>query len=283
MQTQTDAFIVNTAFTGAVADKARNPHVPYSLAEIVADATACAAAGTAIGHFHVRTESGQPSNDPDAYARLFAALRATPGLSDLVIVASTSGRHGQTIAERSAVLALPRDTRPDMASLTLSSLNFATGASVTAPDDIRRLAEAMQKADVRPELEVFDLGMITFAHHLIAEGLITPPYYFNLILGNVAGALPRLSSLAALMAELPADSIVSLGGIGRFQLPAHRFALACAGGARTGLEDNLFLSAQRDLATNPALTVGLARMAQASQRALATPAEVRTRLALPAR
>jgi hypothetical protein len=179
----TPEFILNVAFTGAVSDKARNPAVPYSVAEILTDAKACALAGAAIGHFHVRDTSGRASNDPRLYADLFAALRQDPLTRDMIICASTSGRHGQTFEQRAAVLALPEAVRPDMASLTLSSLNFAGGPSVSSPDTIRALARAMLDHGIRPELEVFDLGMVTFLRRIIDEGLVTPPFYINVILG----------------------------------------------------------------------------------------------------
>lgn len=278
-----DTFIINTAFTGAVSSKARNPHVPYTPAEVCADAIACAGQGTSVGHFHVRTDNGDPTNDPDAYARLFATLREQEALRQLVIVASTSGRHGQSLQQRMDVLNLSRDVRPDMASLTLSSLNFASGPSINSPDDIRHIAETMQRQEVRPELEIFDLGMVSFAHQLIHEGLLTPPFYVNVILGNQAGMMPTLTALAALISDLPDGALVSLGGIARHQLTAHRFALAMADGVRTGLEDNLLMDGTGTLATNPTLTARAAGMARASGRTIATAPEVRHLLNLTPR
>ena len=274
-------LIINTAFTGAVSDKTRNPNVPYTPEEICRDAVACRAAGMAMGHFHVRTEAGSATNDPDLYARLFAALRAEPALEGLVVVASTSGRHGQTIAERTAVLKLPADLRPDMASLTLSSLNFATGPSITSADDIRRLAEAMQAHGVKPELEVFDLGMAAFARVLANEGLIEPPFYVNIILGNVAGAQPDALSAAALLHALPSPAVVSIGGIGRAQLPAHLLALAGADGVRTGLEDNL-RNPDGSLTSNLEMVDRISAIAKLAGREIETPEALRTRLGLAA-
>lgn len=178
------------------------------------------------------------------------------------------------------VLALPSDLRPDMASLTLSSLNFATGASVNKPDEIRALTEKMQKSKVRPELEIFDLGMIAFAHKLIEEGLLAPPYFFNIILGNVAGAQLNLVSVAALLADLPEDSVVSLGGIGKIQRPAHLLALCCADGVRTGLEDNLWMSKNREAAKNEDLVRRIVDLAELSERPPENTLRTRERLGL---
>lgn len=276
-------FILNMAFTGAVSSKSANPSVPCSLDEILADARGAAGLGVAVGHFHVRDDAGRPCNDPQRYGALFAALRADPATAGMVIVASTSGRHGQSLDERAAVLSLPEAQRPDMASLTLSSMNFATGASVNDPDTIRGLARRMRDAGVRPELEVFDLGMVSFLHRLIDEGLIEAPYYVNVILGNVAGVQADPLSLGAILAMLPAGAVVSLGGIGRAQGPAHLLALAAADGLRTGLEDNFRLPGQSGLATNLDFARHAARSAQLAGRDLATTAEARQHLGLTGR
>ncbi|PJE25832.1 Uncharacterized conserved protein, DUF849 family [Pseudooceanicola antarcticus] len=268
-------LIVNVAFTGAVSDKSRNPAVPYSVDEIVSDAAACASAGAAIGHFHVRTETGEATNDPKLYADLFRALRANPATSDMVLVASTSGRHGQTLQERAAVLDLPADARPDMASLTLSSLNFSTGPSVNHPDDIIALAQRMQENGVTPELEVFDLGMVSYLNHLISRNVLTQPLYVNAILGIPAGAQADALTIGALHAQLPQETVLSLGGVGRWQLPAHLFAVAQANGLRTGLEDNLRSPGGKSLTTNEELVKHAAELARLSARPLMTAREFR--------
>jgi uncharacterized protein (DUF849 family) len=273
-------FILNLAFTGAVSDKARNPAVPYTTTEILADARAVASAGVAVGHFHVRDSNGQPCNDAALYADLFAALRADPITQDMVVCASTSGRHGQTLDQRAAVLALPAAVRPDMASLTLSSLNFAGGPSLNSPDTIRALARMMRDQGVRPELELFDLGMAAFLLRLIDEGIVTPPFYVNIILGNVAGAQADPLSLGAILAALPREAIISLGGIGAAQGRAHLLALAAAHGLRTGLEDNFRLPGQSALATNAQMAAHAAEQARLAGRRLARPCDVRERLGL---
>ena len=46
----------------------------------------------------------------------------------------------------------------------------------------------MMEQNIKPELEAFDLGMINYAKYLIRKQMLKPPYYFNLILGNIACA-----------------------------------------------------------------------------------------------
>lgn len=273
-------LIVNLAPTGAVADTAKNPHVPVSHAAIVEDIGHCTRAGAAMAHLHVRDEAGQPSADPRLFQVLISALRATPETRELALCVSTSGRHGQTLEQRAAVLDLSGAAKPDLASLTLGSLNFARGASLNEPDTIRFLAKRMLERGIRPELEIFDLGMLHYAKVLIAEGLLAPPFYFNLMLGNLAGAQATLNDLAALVNLLPPGSLWSVGGIGKNQRTAAGLGCVAAHGVRIGLEDNLWRDDRATPATNLWLVRRLAELAAAYGRPLASPAEVRRRLEL---
>lgn len=274
-------LIINLAPTGAVADVGKNPSVPISIAAILEDVIQCTRAGASMVHLHVRDETGKPSADAGLFQALISALRAAPEGRELVVCASTSGRHGQTLEQRAAVLNLTGIAKPDMGSLTLSSMNFARVASINEPDTIRLLAKRMLERGIRPELEIFDLGMIHFAKVLIAEGLITPPFYFNLLLGNIAGAQATLNDLAALVNQLPAGSLWSLAGIGKNQKTATGLGCVMASGVRIGLEDNLWEDSHSHTpATNLWLVRWLANLAGAYGRLVAEPREVRQRLGL---
>ncbi len=275
-------LIVNFAPTGAVADNKKNPLVPLTLDRTVEDVAAVARLGASIAHLHVRNEDASPSCDPHRFAELFGALRKQPDCGSLIICASTSGRHGQTKEQRAAVLELPEAVRPEMASLTLGSVNFTNGVSVNAPDTIRYLAHRMKQQAVKPELEVFDIGMIEFARVLISEGLLTPPFYFNLILGNISGLQAKAEHLGFALSCLPDQSIVSVGGIGRNQIDANALGITVADGIRTGLEDNLWTTWEpaKIPASNIDLVNASLRMAKAFGRIIADPFKVRERLGL---
>lgn len=274
-------YIINLACTGAIPTKSMNPHVPLSHDEIVADVARCIELGVQMVHLHARDAEGVQTGEPDYYGRMVESIRKLPGGEDLIIGITTTGRKDPDYEARSRVLALDGAGKPDMASLTLSSINFLNSASVNEPDTIRRLAARMQERGIKPELEVFDLGMANFIGVLLAEGLLEPPLYVNVLLGNISGAQVELPQLAALMMAIPDGAMVSLAGLGRFQLQANSLGLLAADGVRIGLEDNIWMDAGRTrYATNIDLVERIMRIATELDRPLFTRGQLRTALAL---
>lgn len=260
-------FILNFTPTGMIPTKDMTPHVPVQPGEIVEQVLEAADIGANMVHLHARSpEDGKPTYRKSVYAEIIAGIRAEN--EDLVLCVSTSGRDFVEFEKRSECLELTGDLKPDMGSLTLSSLNFNKQASMNAPDMIQSLAKKMLDNRIRPELEAFDLGMINYAHYLIRKGLAQPPYYFNLILGNIACAQANLLSLGLMIKELPADSIWSAGGIGDAQLKMNALAIVDGGGVRIGLEDNIYFDADRTkLASNTDLVRRIVSIAKAIGRA----------------
>lgn len=246
-------YLLNFTPTGMIPTKAMTPHVPIFPGEIVTQVDEAVALGANMVHLHARdAQTGKPTYQKEIYAEIVSGVRNRH--PDLVICLSTSGRDFPGFNERSECLDLTGDLRPDMGSLTLSSLNFNAQASMNSPEMIQSLAKKMQDLGIKPELEVFDLGMINYAHYLIKKGLITPPYYFNLILGNIACAQANLLSLGLMIKELPAESYWSVGGIGDAQLRMNAIGIVDGGGVRVGLEDNIYFDeARTQLATNAQL------------------------------
>ena len=272
-------IIVNFCPTGMIPTKAMTPHVPVSPAEIVTDVLDCVQAGANLVHLHARDATGTPHYDREIYARQIAGIReAQP---DLTICVSLSGRNFGALEQRADPLELRGDLRPDMGSLTLASLNFPQQPSINAPDMVRRLAERMHERGIKPELEVFDVGMVNYANYLIEKGVLTPPHYFNILLGNLASAQATPAQLAAILSALPPDSIWSLAGIGRQQLTANTLGLLWGDGVRVGLEDNIWFDGERrQLATNRALVERIVSLAHSLERRVATAQEVRSRLGI---
>ena len=156
-------LIINLAPTGMVPTKVMTPHVPLSPQEIVDDVGRCAELGASIIHLHARDEQGRPTTRPEYMAPLVEGVRSVD--PELVVCVTCSGRVATSLDERAAVLDLTGGAKPDMASLTLGSNNFVQQASVNAPDTIRGLASRMHERGIKPELEVFEPGMLTFAHY----------------------------------------------------------------------------------------------------------------------
>lgn len=152
-------LIINAAITGMVPRRARVPDLPVTPDQIIEDASRCFAAGATIVHLHARAADESPEWRREAYEAFIPQIRARcPGI---VVCVTTSGRTFGEIDKRADVLALEGDARPDMASLTLGSLNFRDVASVNSPESIRALATRMAEAGIRPELEIFDTGWPT--------------------------------------------------------------------------------------------------------------------------
>jgi uncharacterized protein (DUF849 family) len=250
------------------------PHVPITPEEIARDVLDCAEVGVTTVHLHARDENGRPTHKREVYGDILARIREQR--PDLVLGVSCLGRQDPNIEPRSEVLDLTGDLRPDMASLTTSSLNFSRQASVNAPDTVRRLAERMCERGILHELEVFDLRMANYAKYLLEHGSIREPLYANLFFGNVATAQDSLSDMAALVAAMPHGATISFGGIGRCQRSVAAIAVAAGYGVRVGIEDNIYADdARKRLATNRSLVEMVHQLAALHERPIMTSSEFR--------
>ena len=260
--------------TGMIPTKAMTPHVPITPAEIADDVTAAVALGISAVHLHARDDDGAPTWERDVYADIITRIRDRH--PDLVINVSTSGRDFPELEKRADVLALDGDIKPEVASLTMSSLNFLSGPSVNAPETIRALATIMRDRGIVPELEIFDLGMINFAHVLQREGILLGDFPANIFLGNIAGLQATAGELGIAIDRLPAGSHWNGAGLGDAQTTAAMLAISTGGGVRVGLEDGIYLDHTRaELATNAALVERVHRLMDVAGRRVMTPAEYR--------
>jgi uncharacterized protein (DUF849 family) len=267
-------LIINLAATGMVPTRADSGAVPLTPEEIAADCARCAAAGASIVHLHARDADGRPTSRRETFREIVKRVRH--GSPDVVVCVSTSGRVVRSLEERAAVLDLDGNEKPDMASLTLGSMNFPRQASVNEPDTIRALADRMRERGIVPELEIFDFGMLDYAQYLIGRGVLREPFYFNFLLGSLGTISASPINLALLAERLPAGATWAAAGIGRFQLPVNAMAVTMGGHVRVGLEDNLYMDADRRVqATNLALVERVAGIARSVGRPIATPVEVR--------
>jgi 3-keto-5-aminohexanoate cleavage enzyme len=260
--------------------KEMTPFVPVSVREIVDDVLEAADIGITMVHLHARNPgTGRPTSNAEVYARIIDGIRKYR--KDLVICVSLTGRNVKEFEKRADPLTLGGELKPDMGSLTLSSVNFNKQASINSPDMIRTLLNEMNNRNIMPELEAFDSGMINYARYLGQKGLLRPPYYFNLIFGNIACAQADLLHAGVMIRDLPPDSYWSMGGIGNYQITMNSIAIAAGGGVRVGLEDNIWFDPKRaKLARNSDLIRRVHSIIEANEREAMKPEELRRLLKL---
>lgn len=270
--------IISVAITGSVPRKKDNPALPVTIAEQIESTHAAYEAGAALVHVHVRNADESPSSDPQKFAAFQDGIRKH--CPDIIVQFSTGGR-GRALEARGAMLHL----RPDMASLATGSVNFPTIVYENPPDFVRSLATAMRDAGIKPEIEVFDLAMLTNTADLVAEGLILPPPHVQFVFGVKHALPPRRDILefeVKLLRELLPGATWTAAGIGRHQFEVARWALAMGGHCRTGLEDNIRLDRDTLAPSNAALVAHVAGLCAEAGRPVATARQARVLLGLPA-
>lgn len=237
--------ILNFCPTGTQTTR-ENSLAPLDVNEIIDDVIACSEIGITLVHLHARDQAGRNSYRKDIFQRIIDGIKKH--VPELAICVSLSGRYTQDLSQRTEVLSL----RPDMASLTMSSLNFPKQASINEPDTILSLIGRMNDYGVNPEIECFDSGMIHYTNYLIGKGILSDALYINVIFGNLFNAQSDLATVSAILHQLPKNARTCFGGIGGQQLRAIVLGLLEADGVRVGLEDNLYLH-KREQATNAQL------------------------------
>lgn len=270
--------IVCAALTGVLTEKEKQPALPCTPAEIVADAKACREAGAAMVHIHTRAPGGERRHDRDDFAEILATLTAE---TDLIVNLTTSYYPGMmTQEQRFDVVELG----PEFASFNSGSLNFGDFAIYeNSPRFMEEMAEAMRAHDVRPEFEVFDTGQIGNIRRMIERGMFDPPYLFQFVLGP-RGAAPADPILLRLMIDmLPEGSQWTALGLGADQLRVNAMGLIWGGHVRTGFEDNIYLHRGQLAASNAQLVERVVAAAGLLDRPVATPVEARAILGLRAR
>ena len=270
--------ILCCAITGSVPTKAANPAVPISISEQVESSLSAVEAGASIIHAHVRNADETPSSDPEKFARLQEELRRHS--PDVIIQFSTGGRSGAG-QERGGMLPL----RPDMASLSVGSNNFPTRVYENPPDLVAWLASEMQKYEVVPEVEAFDLSHILQALRLHDEGKLFGKLYVQFVMG-VKNAMPADRAVfdfyvAQMQARAPQAEWCA-AGIGPNQLVVNEWAIAAGGHTRAGLEDNVRLDRNTLAPSNAALIARAAELCTRYERPVASPAQAREILGLRA-
>lgn len=263
-----EKLIITAALTGAESTKEANPSLPVTPAEIAEEAYRCWQAGASIVHIHARRPDGTSTQDRQVYQDIIQRIQEK---CDIIIQVSTGGAVGMTSQQRLEPVSL----RPEMATLSTGSVNFGNGLFVNTSEDIQVFAETIIANGVKPEIEVFDSGMIQNALGLIKAGVLTPPLHFDFVLG-VPGAMPGTpEALMYLRSLIPPGSSWTVAGIGRAELPLATMAIILGGHVRVGFEDNIYYKKGQLAQSNEQLVRRISWLAVELGRELASPAEAR--------
>lgn len=125
-----------------------------------------------------------------------------------------------------------------MASLNPGSVNYDQGVYVNSPADIDYWAREMKRRNIKPDIAIFEPGMVNNAMRLADQGLIDGPALFTFVLGQ-QGALPASPKNLLFLSELvPRGSFWSVAGHGGCDLAMSVLAMNMGGHVRAGFEDN---------------------------------------------
>ncbi|NIQ40129.1 MAG: 3-keto-5-aminohexanoate cleavage protein [Proteobacteria bacterium] len=271
-----DRVIITAAVTGSRITREKTPHIPITCEEIAQSAMECWQAGAAIVHIHVRDpKTGQGSQDVDLFRQVVEPLREK---TDLLLCLTTSGIPGRNlpIEDRLAPLAL----KPELASLDAGSINLGGDVFLNPPSFVDQAAHRMKQQGVKPELEVFDMGMIMTCIRMRDQGKLEDPLHIQFVLGTPWGAPATPKSLLHLYEHIPLNATWSVIGIGKGHLPTSMMALIMGGHIRVGLEDNIYYEAGVLAKSNAQMVDRIVRIAREYGREVASPDETRTILGL---
>ncbi len=274
-------LIITAAITGAETTRKDQPNLPITPLEQAQAALDCYHAGARVVHLHVRNDDGSPTQSLDRFRESIEAIRhAVP---EMIIQISTGGAVGEAFEKRLAPLSL----KPDMGTLNAGTLNFGNEIFINHPQDIIRLAESFKDFGVVPEVEVYESGMIDVVARLVNKGIIThSPLHVQFVLGvpgGMNGSPKNVHYMADHLKEQIPTATWAVAGIGRWHIPASMTALVNGGHIRVGFEDNIYYHKGVVADSNAQLVARFARIAGEIGRPIATPAETREILALPAR
>jgi 3-keto-5-aminohexanoate cleavage enzyme len=263
-----EKLIITVAVCGAEVGKKDNPNLPISLEEIAEDVYNSYLAGASMVHLHVRDKEGNPTQDVATFKRTIELIKSR---CDIIVQISTGGAVGMTAEERSA----PLNLRPEMASLTCGTVNFGSVVFWNPPDLIESFALKMKELEIKPEIEVFEAGMINNALQLVKKGIVPPPLHFDFVMGVPGGITGNVRDLVYLVESIPPESTWSVAGIGRYELSLSVAAIIMGGHVRVGFEDNIFYSKGTLAASNAQLVERVSRLAHELGREVASPNEAR--------
>lgn len=269
-----EKLIITAAICGAEVTKEQNPAVPYTVAEIQREAKSAYDAGASIIHLHVREDDGTPTQDKARFKACIDAIKEV--CPDAIVQPSTGGAVGMTDLERLQPTELPGI---EMATLDCGTVNFGGDeVFVNTENTIKNFGKIMIERGIKPEVEVFDKGMVDYAIRYAKQGFIKEPMHFDFVLGVQMSATAR--DLSFMVDSIPTGSTWTVAGVGRHEFPMAAIAIAMGGHVRVGFEDNVYMSKGVLAKSNGELVSRVVRIANELGREIATPKEARQILGL---
>lgn len=264
-------LMITAAVTGSRNTKNVSPYIPITPEEIAQSCIECWRAGASIVHIHVRDlETKLGTQDYDLYKRVVDPVREQ---TDLILSLTTSGTNAGNLTYEDRMI--PLAFEPELASFDAGSINLGEGIFSNPPDFLDFAAAKMLENGIKPEIEIFDLGMAITALKMNKKSQLDSPMYFQFVMGTPWGAPGTPKALLHLLEHIPEESVWSVIGIGITHLPMSMMALIMGGHIRVGLEDNVYYE-RGVLAKNNAVFVErIVRLAKEYGREVATPSEAR--------
>lgn len=272
-----EKLIISACICGAEVTKEQNPAVPYTVEEIVREAKSAYDAGAALIHLHVREDDGTPTQSKDRFQVCVDAIREV--CPDVIIQPSTGGAVGMTDLER--LQSTEIQPTPEMATLDCGTCNFGGDEVFTNTDNtIKNFATILKDRGIKPELEVFDKGMIDTALKVAdRKGLLVHPLHWDFVLGVQMSATIR--DLVYMVGSIPAGSTWTATGLGKNAWHIAAATICMGGHVRVGFEDNLYMEKGVLAKSNGEMVAKVVEMAKLLGREIATPDEAREILSLP--
>lgn len=274
-----DKRIISAALTGNWGKKEENPNIPMTPQEIADSAYEAYQAGASIVHLHMRDDLLRPTMDVDRFKECIRLIRAK---CDVVINITSSGDHtGEHIGSDDIRCRPFQEIEPEMGSYDCGTMNWMNSCIFSNPPQfLEKLGQIMVEHHVKPELEIFDGGMISTTKYYIQKGYIKTPAHYQFVLGCPGGMDATVANLAFLHSLLPEGSTWSATGIGKGHIPIMLAALAMGGHVRVGLEDNIYYAKGVLAKSNAQLVERAATIIRDSGMEVASPDDAREILGL---
>ncbi|MDU2063969.1 MAG: 3-keto-5-aminohexanoate cleavage protein [Sporomusaceae bacterium] len=270
-----EKVIITVATTGAFPTKQHNPNIPLTPKEIADDVYACWQAGAAIAHLHMRDDEGRGTMNKEKFRETVERIREK---CDIVLNLTTSGDLFATEETRMEHII---ELKPPMASYDAGSMNWMhSGLFLNPPAFLEKLGKVMLENQVKPEIEIFDAGMLYNSFYYMKKGVLASPAHYQFVLGADGGTAATVENLVYLKSLLPADATWSALGIGKGHLPILYATLALGGHIRVGMEDNVYYAKNQLAESNAQFVARAARLIKEANKAVATPDEAREILQL---